>query len=82
MSTETFDRDTPLSEETNSRYAAVAWAVLFGAGTTLVKKVGTRYLMDDEKMRLEWSDLTTVAVSAAVSYLSFRSSHDDEFPLG
>jgi hypothetical protein len=81
VSTETFDRDTPLSEETTSRYTAVAWAVLFGAGTTLVKKVGTRYLMD-EKMRLEWSDLTTVAVSAAVSYLSFRSSHDDEFPLG
>lgn len=81
MASETLDRDTAFSEKTTSRRTAVAWAVLFGAGTTLVKKIGTRYLMD-EKMRLEWADLTTVAISATVSYLSFRRSHDDDFPLG
>jgi hypothetical protein len=82
MSSETFDRDTSFfGEKTSSRRTAVAWAVLFGAGTTLAKKIGSRYLMG-EKMRLEWSDLTTVAVSATVSYLSFRRSHDDDFTLG
>lgn len=81
MSSETLDRDTALGKQTTSRRTAIAWAVLFGAGTTLAKKLGTRYLMG-EKMRLEWSDLTTVAVSGTLSYFSFRRSHDDDFTLG
>jgi len=54
--------------------------VLFGAGTALAKKAGTRYLMG-ENVRLEWADLTTALVSGTLSYFSFRQSHDDDFPL-
>ena len=80
MASETVDRDTVFGEKTISRRTAVLWAVLFGAGTTLAKKVGTRYLMG-EKVRLEWSDLTTAVVSGTISYLSFRRSYDDDFTL-
>jgi hypothetical protein len=81
MASETVDRDTTFGDKPISRSTAVAWAVLFGAGTTLAKKLGTRYLMG-QKARLEWSDLTTAVVSGTMSYLSFRRRYDDDFKLG
>lgn len=81
MSSESVDRDTLFGDKTTSRRTAILWAVLFGTSTTLMKKAGTRYLMG-EKMRLEWSDLTTAVVSGTLSYLSFRRTFDDDFTLG
>jgi hypothetical protein len=80
MDSETVDRDTLFGDKMTTRRTAVVWAVLFGAGTTLMKKVGTRYLMD-EKIRLDWSDLATALASGTISYLSFRRSYDDDFTL-
>lgn len=80
MSTEPIDRDKLAGEKMPTRETALLWSVLFGAGTTLVKKLVTRYLMD-EKMRLEWADLTTAVLSATISYVSFRNSYDDDFGL-
>lgn len=80
MASEHVDSDTAFGDQTASRRTAIAWAVLFGASTTLMKKIGTRYLMN-EKMRLDWSDLTTAVVSGTLSYISFRRSYDDDFTL-
>ncbi|PSQ70477.1 MAG: hypothetical protein BRD38_05500 [Bacteroidetes bacterium QH_9_67_14] len=80
MDSETGDRNSLFGDKITSRRTAIAWAVLFGAGTALAKKAGTRYLMG-ENVRLEWADLTTALVSGTLSYFSFRQSHDDDFPL-
>jgi hypothetical protein len=80
MDSETIDRDTLFGDKMTTRRTAVVWAVLFGAGTTLMKKAGTRYLMG-EKIRLDWSDLTTALLSGTLSYVSFRRSYDDDFTL-
>ena len=81
MASESIDRDAAFGDKTPSRRTAVLWAVLFGAGTTLLKKAGTRYLMG-QKMRLEWTDLTTALLSGTLSYVSFRNSYDDNFGFG
>lgn len=80
MASDPIDRDNVFGETITPRRTAILWAVLFGAGTTLMKKAVTRYLMG-EKARLEWADLTTAVISGTISYVSFRRSHDDDFGL-
>ena len=55
------------------RYAPL-WATLFGAGATLLKKVGTHYIMK-RKVTLEWSDVGFALLTAALSYGSFRKQY-------
>lgn len=75
---ETVGKEEVAGPSTTQRSTAILWAVLFGAGTTLLKKVGTRYIMG-EKARLNWSDLGVAVLTGTLSYVSFRNSYDDDF---
>lgn len=58
------------------KYAPV-WVMLFSTSATLVKKTGERYLLE-RNWDLQWSDLGTAVLGAAVGYGSFRLSHGNK----
>lgn len=58
------------------KYAPL-WATLFGASATVIKKLGTHYIMKRE-VDLEWSDLATAVLTATISYASFRHRYGNK----
>lgn len=58
------------------KYAPL-WATLFGASATLLKKLGTHYIMERD-VQLEWSDFATAVVTAGIGYVSFRKQYGNK----
>ncbi len=67
-----------MNDRSTRRNRALLSATLFAVSTTLVRKLGARYVMDREA-RLSWSDLGVALVTGAVGYVSFRNRYDDDF---
>ena len=57
-------------------YAPV-WAVLFSAGTAVIRKAGNNYILKRDP-EWSWSDLGTALTGAAVGYALFRMRHGNK----
>ena len=52
------------------KYAPV-WAVLFAASASLLKRLGTQYILKRE-VDFKWADAGTALVGAVIGYVTFR----------
>ena len=62
--------------KSSKRYAPL-FIMAFSTGTALARKVGERVLLE-RKWRLDWNDVSTALIGAAVGYAIFRVRHGNE----